>query len=55
MQNFLNFIQEDTLLQTNDCKMGDIRYHILVDRTPKFHPNISVKVIECSWGCVEDY
>ena len=51
MRNCLNFIKEETLLQTNYCNMGDCIDHILVNRTSRCHPNISGEVIEYSWGC----
>ena len=51
MQNCLKFIQEETLLQTNACKMGELREHILFNRILKCHPKISGEGIEYSWGC----
>ena len=50
MKNCLNFIQEDTTIQTNDNKMGERRDHIMVDRTSKCHPYFSSESIEYSWG-----
>ena len=44
--NCLKFIEEETLLQTNSCKKGDNRDHILVDRNTKYHPDISSEGIE---------
>ena len=55
MRNCLNFIEEDTLLQTNALNMGYIIYYILVNRTPKCHPGISGEGIEYSWGCKNNY
>ena len=55
MKNCINFIKEETLLQTNACKMGDRRDHILVEHTPKFHPELSGEVIEYSWVCANNY
>ena len=34
MRNCLNFIEEKTLIQTNDFKMGECRDHIIVNCTP---------------------
>ena len=51
MRNCLKFIEQETLLQTNAFKMGECRDHIIVDRTPKCHPNLSSEGIEYSWGC----
>ena len=45
MQNCLSFIQKETLLQTNACKIVQCRGHIIFNRTPKFHPNIFVKAL----------
>ena len=44
--NCLKFIEEETLLQTNSCKMVEHRDHFLANRTPKCHPNISSEGIE---------
>ena len=38
MQTCLNFIEEEKLLQTNDCKVGECRDNILVDCTPHGPP-----------------
>ena len=46
MRNCLNLIEEETLLQTSACKMVERRDNILVDRTPKYHPEISGEGIE---------
>ena len=46
MRNCLKFIDEQTLLQNNACKMGERRYQIIINRTPKYHPKISGKGIE---------
>ena len=35
MWGYLNCIEEETLLQTNSCKMGERRDHILVNHIPK--------------------
>ena len=51
MRNCLKFINQETLLQTNQLKMGDHRDHILVDGTHNCHPYISGEGIKYSWGC----
>ena len=33
MRNCLNFIEEETIIQTNDFKTGDHRDYIIVERT----------------------
>ena len=45
MRNCLNFIEDETRLQTNACNMGERRDHIIVDRTPMCHPDISDEFI----------
>ena len=55
MRNCLNFIDDETILQTNDYKIGELRYHILVNQTLKFHPDLSSEFIEYSWGCANNY
>ena len=42
----LNCIDKEKPIQTNACKVGDHRDHILVDRTAKCHPEISGEGIE---------
>ena len=55
MQKSLNFIEEEKLLQKNSCKMGELTDHIIVDRTPEFHLEVSGECIEQSWGCARNY
>ena len=55
MRNCLNFIKQETLTQTNACKTGECRDHIIVNRTPKCHPGISSELIQQSWYCAKDY
>ena len=55
MWNCLNFIEQETLIQTNACKMGQHRDHIIVDRTPKFHPKLAGEGIEYYWVCTKNY
>ena len=42
MRNCLDFIEEEKLLQTNYLNMGERRDHILVELSPKCHPEIVV-------------
>ena len=55
MQHCLKFIEEETLLQTNARKMVQHTGHIIVNRTPKCHPELVGKGIEYSWGCSNNY
>ena len=50
MRKCVEFIEEETLLQTNARKMGQRRGHIIVYRNPKCHTEISSEGIEYSWG-----
>ena len=55
MRNCLDFIEEETLLQTNARKMGERPGHVVVDRTPKCHPELAGEGIEYSWGCAKNF
>ena len=55
IQNLLNFVEEETLLQTNAYKIVERIYYIIVYRKPKIHPKISGEVIEYSWVCEKNY
>jgi hypothetical protein len=44
--NCTDFEEEETMLQSMGTKMG-----ILVDCTPKCHPELAGEGIEYSWGC----
>ena len=44
--NWLNFIEDVTLLRNNARNMGEHTDHIIVNGTPKFHPNIVGEVID---------
>ena len=55
MQNWLEFIKEETLLQTNACNMGECRDHIIFNQKPKGHPNLSNEVTEYFQVCAKDY
>ena len=37
------------------CKMGECRYHIIINCTHKCHPKISGEFIEYSWGFAKNY
>ena len=52
MHNCLNFIKENTLLQTIARKTGYPRGHIIRIRTPKCHPSLLVKSLSTP-GCVQ--
>mmetsp|Transcript_29437 Transcript_29437/g.53921 ORF Transcript_29437/g.53921 Transcript_29437/m.53921 type:complete len:237 (-) Transcript_29437:190-900(-) len=45
-ENRLDFINEETLLQYHGKMLG-----VLVDRSPKCHPEVAGEGIEYSWGC----
>ena len=55
MRNRLNFIDEETLLQTNDLNIREHIYHIVFNHNSKFHLNIFVQGIEYSWGKANYY
>ena len=55
MRNFLNFIKEDTLLQSIAWNIGDCRDHIIVNWTPECHPELYSGGIEYSWGFENNY
>ena len=55
MRNCLNFIEEETLLQTNYRNIGQRRGHIIVDRTPKCHPKLVGEGVEYSQVCANNY
>ena len=46
MKQLFDFVEEETLLQYHGRLLG-----VLVDRTPKCHPEIAGEGIEYSWGC----
>ena len=45
-QNWPEYIKEETRIQTNAINMVDIRDHITIERTPKFHPKLSFNGID---------
>ena len=42
-------IEDEKLLQTNACNMGQRKGHIIVGRTLNYHPELSGEGIEYSW------
>ena len=48
MSQLIDFIQEETLLQHHGKTLG-----VIVDRSPKCHPEVAGEGIEHSWGCAE--
>jgi hypothetical protein len=46
MSSLIDFINEETLLQYHGKMLG-----VLVDRSPKCHPEVAGEGIEYSWGC----
>ena len=49
-ESLLDFVQEDTLLQYHGCHLG-----VIVERTPKCHPELAGEGIEYCWGCAKGY
>ena len=50
MESLLDFMQEETLLQYHGRMSG-----VVVDRTPKCHPELAGEGIEYCWGCAKGY
>jgi DNA-binding transcriptional regulator YhcF (GntR family) len=48
MSSLIDFINEETLLQYHGKTLG-----VLVDRSPKCHPEVAGEGIEYSWGCAK--
>jgi hypothetical protein len=48
MRELFDFVEEETLLQYHARLLG-----VVVDRTPKCHPEIAGEGIEYSWGCAK--
>ena len=46
IKELFDFVEEETLLQYHGRLLG-----VVVDRTPKCHPEITGEGIEYSWGC----
>ena len=55
IRNFVDFIDEETLLQTKSRKMDNNPNHITVDQTPKCHPELAGEGIEYYWGCAKNF
>ena len=51
----VNSIEEETLPQINGRKMGQNRGHMIVNLTPKCHPDLSGEIIYYSWGCSNNH
>ena len=50
MQNCLDLIEEETLLQTNDCRMVQHRSHFTVNHNPKYHLKLaSQDILSTTW------
>jgi hypothetical protein len=48
MISLMDFIEEETLLQYHGKTLG-----VIVDRTPKCHPEVAGEGIAYSWGCLK--
>jgi aminoglycoside phosphotransferase family enzyme len=48
MENCRDFIEKESLLQSNGQKMG-----IIIDWTPKCHCDLAVEGVEYSWVCAK--
>ena len=46
MSTLIDFVNEETLLQYHGKMLG-----VIVDRSPKCHPEVAGEGIEYSWGC----
>jgi hypothetical protein len=46
MDSQMDFIEEETLLQYHGRQLG-----VIIDRTPKCHPEMAGEGIEYNWGC----
>ena len=55
MWNWLKFIEEEKMFQTNYCKMEELIDHILVDRATKWPPKIAGEVIDYYCGCENNH
>jgi hypothetical protein len=49
LANCSDFEEEETMLQSMGRSMG-----VIVDRTPKCHPELAGEGIEYSWGCAKN-
>eukprot|EP00957_Ditylum_brightwellii_P115703 8825766-Ditylum_brightwellii.AAC.1 len=56
MAGCTDFVEETTLLQHTTTRMGkNLRISVVVDRTPKGHPELAGKGIEYTWANSEIY
>ena len=46
----MDFVEEETLLQYHGRQLG-----VLIDRTPKCHPEMAGEGIEYNWGCAKGF
>jgi hypothetical protein len=46
----LDFEEEEMMLQSMGHSLG-----VLINRTPKCHPELAGEVIEYSWGCTKNF
>jgi hypothetical protein len=49
MANCTNFMEEESLLQSNGQKMG-----VIIDRTTKCHCELAGEGVEYSWACTKN-
>jgi hypothetical protein len=50
MERQMDFIEEETLLQYHGRQLG-----VIIDRTPKCHPEMAGEGIEYNWGCAKGF
>jgi hypothetical protein len=50
MERQMDFVEEETLLQYHGRQLG-----VIIDRTPKCHPEMAGEGIEYNWGCAKGF
>jgi hypothetical protein len=50
MEPQMDFVEEETLLQYHGRQLG-----VIIDRTPKCHPEMAGEGIEYNWGCAKGF
>ena len=50
MERQMDFVEEETLLQYHGQQLG-----VIIDRTPKCHPEMAGEGIEYNWGCAKGF
>lgn len=50
MEKQMDFVEEETLLQYHGRQLG-----VIIDRTPKCHPEMAGEGIEYNWGCAKGF